>query len=210
MDTQRPVWGIVVAAGRGTRFGGAKHALLIGGTPMWESARQSLIKGGVESVVVVGDVPGAVPGGERRQDSVAAGLDAIGDGDGFVLIHDAARPLATPRLVRRVIDRLGVADVDGVVPAIGLRDTIKRVADGRVIETVARGDLVSVQTPQGFNLSVLRAAHDAFPSNATDDAAMVEANGGVIAIVDGEPTNIKVTYPEDLALAEALRSHGYD
>jgi 2-C-methyl-D-erythritol 4-phosphate cytidylyltransferase len=176
---------------------------------MWEHARRSLIEGGVENVVVVGNVAGAVPGGERRQDSVAAGLDAIGDDGGFVLIHDAARPLATARLVRRVIDRLRVADVDGVVPALGVRDTIKRVRGGRVIETVARDDLVSVQTPQGFDLSALRAAHDAFPSDATDDAAMVEANGGVIAIVDGEPTNIKVTYPEDLALAEALRSRGH-
>jgi len=210
MDTQRPVWGIVVAGGRGTRFGGAKHALLIGGTPLWERARRSLVEGGVERVVVVGDVAGAVPGGERRQDSVAAGLDAIEDDGGFVLIHDAARPLATARLVRRVVDRLRVADVDGVVPVVGVRDTIKRVGDGRVVETLDRGDLVSVQTPQGFDLGALRSAHDAFSSLATDDAAMVEANGGVVAIVEGEPTNIKVTYPEDLALAEALRSQGYD
>jgi 2-C-methyl-D-erythritol 4-phosphate cytidylyltransferase len=160
--------------------------------------------------VLVGDIEGAVPGGDRRRDSVAAGLAAIPDTEGFVLIHDAARPLVTPQLVRRVIDRLLGADVDGVVPAIPVRDTIKRIGGERVVETVDRSDLVSVQTPQGFLLGALRAAHDAFPLDATDDAAIVEASGGVIAIVDGDPVNIKVTYPEDLVLAEALRSQGYE
>jgi 2-C-methyl-D-erythritol 4-phosphate cytidylyltransferase len=210
MDTRRPIWGILLAAGRGARFGRAKHAILIGGTPMWKYAHQSLLDGGVERVVLVGDIDGAVPGGERRQDSVAAALSVIPDADGFVLIHDAARPLVTPQLVRRVIDRLILGDVDGVVPAVPVRDTIKRIRDGRVVETVARRDLVSVQTPQGFDLGALRAAHDAVQFDATDDAAMLEANGGVIAIVEGDPMNIKVTYPEDLALAEALRSRHYD
>ena len=210
MDTRRPIWGILLAAGRGSRFGRAKHELDVGGTPMWELARRSLIDGGVDKVVLVGDIADAVPGGERRQDSVVAGLRTIPDEEGFVLIHDAARPLVTAELVRRVIDRLLAADVDGVVPVVPVRDTIKRISDDRVVETVSRADLVSVQTPQGFELGALRAAHDAFDGDATDDAGMVEATGGVVAIVDGDPLNIKVTYPEDLTLAEALRSQRYE
>ncbi len=151
-----------------------------------------------------------MPGGDRRRDSVAAGLAAISDHAGFVLIHDAARPLVTPDLVRAVIDRLLVGDVAGVVPVVPVRDTLKRVAGEFVVETVNRSDLVAVQTPQGFNLEALRAAHAVAGGDATDDASMVEAVGGTIATVDGDPANLKVTYPEDLAVAEALRSgrHG--
>jgi 2-C-methyl-D-erythritol 4-phosphate cytidylyltransferase/2-C-methyl-D-erythritol 2,4-cyclodiphosphate synthase len=109
-----------------------------------------------------------------------------------------------------VIDRLLIGDVAGVVPAIPIRDTLKRVAGDIVVETVGRADLVAVQTPQGFDLETLRAAHAASGTDATDDASMVEAIGGTIAIIGGDPANLKVTYPEDLALAEALRSghHG--
>lgn len=210
MSTRPPIWGLLLAAGRGSRFGRTKHDLHIGGVSLWERCRRSLIAGGVENVVLVGDIAGAVPGGGRRRDSVAAGLAAIPDAEGFVLVHDAARPLVTPQLVRRVIDRLLGGDVDGVVPAIPVRDTIKRIGGEMVVETVDRSNLVSVQTPQGFVLGALRAAHDAFPLEATDDAAIVEASGGAIAIVAGDPVNMKLTYPEDLALAEALRSQGHD
>jgi len=210
MSTRPPIWGLLLAAGRGSRFGRTKHDLHIGGVSLWERCRRSLIAGGVENVVLVGDIAGAVPGGGRRRDSVAAGLAAIPDAEGFVLVHDAARPLVTPQLVRRVIDRLLGGDVDGVVPAIPVRDTIKRIGGEMVVETVDRSNLVSVQTPQGFVLGALRAAHDAFPREATDDAAIVEASGGAIAIVAGDPVNMKLTYPEDLALAEALRSQGHD
>lgn len=210
MSTRPPIWGLLLAAGRGSRFGRTKHDLHIGGVSLWERCRRSLIAGGVENVVLVGDIAGAVPGGGRRRDSVAAGLAAIPDAEGFVLVHDAARPLVTPQLVRRVIDRLLGGDVDGVVPAIPVRDTIKRIGGELVVETVDRSNLVSVQTPQGFVLGALRAAHDAFPLEATDDAAIVEASGGAIAIVAGDPVNMKLTYPEDLALAEALRSQGHD
>jgi len=157
-------------------------------------------------MVIVGDFDGAVSGGDRRQDSVAAGLAQVPDEDGLVLVHDAARPLLTPDVVRRVIARLLVGDVAGVIPAVPVRDTIKRVERERVVETVERSDLIAVQTPQGFDLRTLRAAHAASAIEATDDASMVESIGGSIAVVEGDPMNLKVTYPQDLLLIEALRS----
>jgi 2-C-methyl-D-erythritol 4-phosphate cytidylyltransferase len=121
-------------------------------------------------------------------------------------VHDAARPLLEPGLVHRVVERLMVGDVDGVVPTVPIRDTLKVVRDGRVVETTDRSDVTAAQTPQGFRLAVLQRAHLEIGSDVTDDAAMVEAMGGSLATVDGDPGNLKVTYPADLALAEALRS----
>jgi len=210
MDANTPIWGLLLAAGRGTRFGRQKHDVELGGTPIWQQSERSLLEGGVDRLVVVGDLEGAVPGGDRRRDSVAAGLSAISDNTGFVLIHDAARPLVTAKLVRTVIDRLLLGDVAGVVPVVPVRDTLKRVAGEFVVETVDRADLVAVQTPQGFDLEALRAAHAVEGGDATDDASMIEAIGGTVAIVDGDPANLKVTYPEDLAVAEALRSGHHD
>lgn len=210
MVLSTPIWGLLLAAGRGTRFGGQKHDVELGGTPILRQSERALLDGGVDRLVVVGDLAGAVPGGDRRRDSVAAGLAAIDDDAGFVLIHDAARPLVTAKLVRSVIERLLVGDVAGVVPVVPVRDTLKRVAGDYVIETVDRSDLVAVQTPQGFDLAALRSAHAVANGDATDDASMVELTGGTIVVVDGDPANLKVTYPEDLAVAEALRSgrHG--
>jgi 2-C-methyl-D-erythritol 4-phosphate cytidylyltransferase len=210
MDESKSVWGLLLAAGRGTRFGGPKHDVEMDGIPIWRQSERALLDGGVDHLIVVGDFDGAVPGGDRRRDSVASGLAAISNHVGFVLVHDAARPLVTADLVRSVIDRLLVGDVAGVVPAVPVRDTLKRVSGDIVVETVDRSELVAVQTPQGFDLEMLRSAHAQVATDATDDASMVEAIGGVIAIVDGDPANLKVTYPEDLAVAEALRSgrHG--
>lgn len=198
------VHGIVVAAGRGDRFGGPKHAALLRGRPLWEWARRALMDGGVEVVVTVGDVPGGVAGGERRRDSVWAGLQALPPGATHVLVHDASRPLATADLVRRVIDRLLSGGVDAVVPVVGVRDTLKRVGDGWVVATLDRAGLAAAQTPQGFRVEVLRAAHEADPDDASDDALLVERCGGSVATVEGEAANLKVTYPGDLAVAEAL------
>jgi 2-C-methyl-D-erythritol 4-phosphate cytidylyltransferase/2-C-methyl-D-erythritol 2,4-cyclodiphosphate synthase len=197
------VYGILLAAGRGERFGGAKHAALLRGRPVWEWAEEALRRGGVDGVVRVGDLPGGVPGGARRRDSVRAGLDALPPDAFYVLVHDAARPLASPELVRRVIDRLLAGGVDAVVPVVPVRDTLKRVGDGWVIETIDRAGLAEAQTPQGFRVAVLRAAHEADASDASDDAVLVEAQGGSVAAVEGEAANLKVTYPGDLSLAEA-------
>jgi len=195
---------VVVAAGKGTRYGAPKHRLQVDGVELWRRSVDTLTNAGVDPIVVVGDVPGGVPGGERRRDSVANGLAAI-DGATWVLIHDAARPLVTVGLVDRVIARLTRGDVDGVVPAVSIPDTVKRVRDGMVIDTLDRRDLVTVQTPQGFRLDVLRAAHGTFPGmDATDDAGLVEANGGRVAIVDGDVDNFKVTFPNDLERAARI------
>jgi 2-C-methyl-D-erythritol 4-phosphate cytidylyltransferase len=210
MNENKPIWGLLLAAGRGARFGRKKHDVELGGIPIWQQSERALLDGGVDRLIIVGDLDGAIRGGDRRRDSVASGLAEIPDRAGFVLIHDAARPLVTADLVRRVIERLLMGDVAGVVPAIPIRDTLKRVAGDIVVETVDRADLVAVQTPQGFDLETLRAAHAASDADATDDASMIEAIGGTIVIIGGDPANLKVTYPEDLALAEALRSghHG--
>jgi 2-C-methyl-D-erythritol 4-phosphate cytidylyltransferase/2-C-methyl-D-erythritol 2,4-cyclodiphosphate synthase len=160
--------------------------------------------GGVERVIVVGDVPGGVPGGDRRRDSVAAGLTALPTDAEWVLVHDAARPLATPHLVVRILQRLHVGDVDAVVPVVAVRDTIKRAEGPIVRETVPREGLVAVQTPQGFRLSALREAQAASDEDASDDAVLIERAGGRVATVPGEPANLKVTYPADLDLAAAL------
>ncbi len=147
------------------------------------------------------------PGGPRRQDTVALGLAAIekrgAAPDDLVLVHDSARPLATPALVSAVIEaarRTGAA-VPGLTPA----DTVKRVRQGRVTATLDRAELALIQTPQGFRLSLLQKAvrrHAAL--EVTDDASLVEALGHPIELVPGDPTNIKVTNPGDLGLAACL------
>ncbi|MGZ8754090.1 MAG: IspD/TarI family cytidylyltransferase [Acidimicrobiia bacterium] len=197
-------WGIVVAAGTGSRFGQPKHELLLQGRPLWEWARHSLLEGGVSDVVVVGSVPGGIPGGRRRRDSVAAGLGMVPESIQAVVIHDAARPLADPALVVRVLQRLAVGDVAGVVPGVPVRDTLKRVEEDRVVATIDRDDLISVQTPQAFVAAALRAAHAADDADASDDAALLERAGASVAWVAGDPGNLKVTYPGDLRILEAM------
>ena len=198
------VFGIVVAAGRGKRFGGPKAAVEVGGRPMWRWAVDALEAGGVDSWTIVGEIDGGVPGGSRRRDSVVAGLGRAPDAATHVVVHDAARPLASADLVRRVIDRLRRGDVDGVIPAIPVRDTLKEVDGDVVVRTADRTNLVIVQTPQGFAIDVLKAAHAADDAEATDDAALVERFGGSVVFIAGEARNIKVTYPEDLDVIEAL------
>jgi len=198
------VSGIVVAAGSGSRFGAMKQHTELDGVPIWQWARRALLDGGVDDVVIVGPVAGGIPGGERRRDSVAAGLMGLPEGADFVLVHDAARPLAGPELVGRVIDRVVHGDVDGVVPVVPIRDTLKEVAGSVVVRTIDRSNLVAVQTPQGFRVSALIRAHASFEGDATDDASMVEGVGGSIVWVAGDPGNLKLTYPEDLQVMEAL------
>ncbi len=199
------MWGIVVAGGSGLRFGGPKHSMELEGKPLWSWGRDMLVDAGVSHVVVVGPVPGGIPGGNRRRDSVAAGLAEIPDDVDYVIVHDAARPLATTAMVKTIVDTLLTRDVDGVAPAVPVRDTLKEVDDKDIVSgTLPRDHLVAVQTPQGFVASTLRAAHDALEGSYTDDAGMVEDNGGRVIVVPGDPRNLKVTFPEDLAVVRAL------
>ncbi len=209
MSASSGVWAILVAAGHGARFGGPKHEAELDGEPLWVHAERALRSGGATEVVVVGDVPGGIEGGPRRRDSVAMGLEQVPSDVDLVLVHDAARPLASPALVKSVIDRLLLGDVAGVVPAVPLRDTIKQTDHDAVIVTVDRSSLVAVQTPQGFVAAILRQAHAAGDDDATDDAMLVEAMGERVVTVPGDPANLKITYPGDLELAARLRSVGH-
>jgi 2-C-methyl-D-erythritol 4-phosphate cytidylyltransferase len=172
---------------------------------MWQRGVTLLETAGAVQVVVVGEVPGGIPGGERRRDSVAIGVAALGSDVDMVLVHDAARPLAGAALALRVADRLLRGDVDAVVPVVPVRDTLKRLAGEVVVETIDRSALAAAQTPQGFRRAALAAAQEADGDDASDEAALVERNGGVVVMVAGDPANLKVTFPEDLEIVEAVR-----
>ena len=195
---------MVVGGGSGQRFGAAKQYETVGGERMIDRSRR--VAGSVcDGVVVV--VPEqdaerelAIPGGGTRSASVRAGLAAVPAEADIVCVHDAARPLAGAALFARVIDAVRQG-ADGAVPAVPVTDTIKVVdVDRNVVSTPDRATLVAVQTPQAFRADVLRAAH-ASASDATDDAALVEANGGRVVTVDGELSNRKITDRADLEWA---------
>lgn len=215
----------MVAAGSGSRFGGAKQLERLGGRRVVEHslATARSVCDGVVLVHHVDHDPAdlapapdhATPGGATRSASVRAGLAAVPAAAEVVVVHDAARPLASPALFRRVVS----AVVDGAaaaVPGVPVADTLKRVDEaGAVAATVDRTALVGVQTPQAFRADALRAAHDS-GDEATDDAALVEAAGGRVVVVDGEVANRKITEPDDLVLARRLvggglrTGHGFD
>ena len=199
---------VIVAAGSGARFGRAKHDVTLGGTPLWQRCVETMAEAGIDDVIVVGNVPGGIPGGLRRQDSVLAGLEAFDTAPEWVLIHDAARPLLSVSLVRSILSATREG-VDGVIPVLAVTDTIKRIDDDRVITTIDRDDLVAVQTPQAFRFEALIAAHRSAPElDVTDDAALVERAGGTVVVIEGERSNMKVTYPGDLAIAESILEKG--
>ena len=204
------IWGIVVAAGSGSRFGGPKHEARLAGRALWEWARDALLDSGADRVVVVGPVPSGVEGGAARHQSVARGLAEVGEEARFVAVHDAARPLAPAAMMVRMYRKLRQGRWDGVIPVVPFPDSIKRVrtGDGRVLATLSRTDVCGAQTPQVFRTSVLRRAHAAAetgtPGQAPDDAAMVEAIGGRVVSVPGDRAAMKITYPEDILVAEAL------
>jgi 2-C-methyl-D-erythritol 4-phosphate cytidylyltransferase/2-C-methyl-D-erythritol 2,4-cyclodiphosphate synthase len=168
------------------------------------------------------DVPiEAVVGGPTRQASVRAGLTAVPADADAVVVHDAARPFATPELFGRLIDALGAGHLlvehvagdgpDGVVPALPCHDTVKRVRNGLIVETVPRDELFLVQTPQAFRADALRRAHESAVERGvegTDDAMLLEAAGYGVAVIEGEPANVKITTAEDLARAERYIASG--
>jgi 2-C-methyl-D-erythritol 4-phosphate cytidylyltransferase len=205
------VWTIVVAAGTGQRFGGAKQFEVLGDRRVvdWSLAAARTVSDGAILVVPPGSPhrPGEVPGGETRSASVRSGLAAVPAEAAVIIVHDGARPFASPALFRRVVDAVR-AGADGAVPGLPITDTVKQVdVAGRVVATSDRSTLVTVQTPQAFAAACLRSAHTSAPE-ATDDAAAVEAAGGIVVVVTGEPDNRKLTVAEDLAWARARVAAG--
>jgi 2-C-methyl-D-erythritol 4-phosphate cytidylyltransferase len=147
--------------------------------------------------------------GEARSFSTRNGLLLCEeDPETVVLVHDGSRCLVTPDLVKRVVSAAyGASEPDGVVPGVPVSDTIKVAREGTVAETLDRTNLWAVQTPQAFRLGLLRRLHESseeFLHAATDDASLIERDGGRVEVVAGEKTNIKLTSPEDLVLAEAI------
>ncbi|MGH8988405.1 MAG: 2-C-methyl-D-erythritol 4-phosphate cytidylyltransferase [Acidimicrobiales bacterium] len=209
----------MVAGGTGDRFGRPKQFESLAGRTVaeWSVTAARKATDGVVLVVPASEVARArslgadvvVAGGETRSASVRRGLSHVPLQADVVVIHDAARPLASPALFAAVVAALVREGVDGVVCGLAVADTLKRVgADGSTVTgTVDRGSIVAVQTPQAFRASVLRRAHAA-GDDATDDAALVEAVGGTVRVVAGEPHNVKLTVPEDLVLLEHLARGG--
>jgi len=215
---------IVAAAGAGTRLGRGSKALvrINGRTALARVVDLFLAMEEVGRIVVVGppsrlelaqrEVEALRPlkpvvvcaGGATRQQSVRAGLKAL-QGCEYVLVHDAARPMASPALVRRVL--AAAVRTGAAIPGLPPRDAVKRVEGGRLVESLDRSGLVLAQTPQGFRYQLLERAHfQAADAGLVgdDDAQLVTAAGHVVAVVPGEPTNIKLTTAEDLEVLEAL------
>jgi 2-C-methyl-D-erythritol 4-phosphate cytidylyltransferase len=219
--------GLIVAGGRGERFGrdGGKQLAPLAGRPMLAWALAAFEAATCIDTVVVTFAPDGVdalrgglagwglakvaaivPGGDTRQESVRAGLDAVSADAAFVIVHDGARPLVTPADIDACVAAL--KDADGAILGRPAIDTIKRVRpDGTVDETLDRRELWQAETPQAFVAATLRRAHqEALEKGlaATDDAMLVEASGGTVRMVRASGPNLKVTLSEDLALAAAI------
>ena len=221
---------VVPAAGCGTRMGEGtpKQFLQLGGVPLLVHALRVFESSRVISEIVVVVPHDAVPscrdellppftfskistvtaGGARRQDSVWNGLQAVNERTTIVVVHDAVRPFVTGTMVDEVVD--GARTHGAAIVAIPLHDTVKRAApDGMIDTTLDRQRLWSAQTPQAFDVELLREAHRSSREaglEATDDAFLVERIGHRVSIVNGSPDNIKVTRPEDLVMGEAILS----
>jgi len=216
------VWAVLAAAGSGERLGGKrpKAFVRLGDQPLLaESLSRLDASAWIEAIVVVappgweepaillaeelgcGKVSACVTGGPTRADSVRLGLAEVPPGVAVVLVHDAARPLLEDSVVGRVVAALGEG-WDGAVPALPVSDTVKRVDGERVVETLPRDQLRVVQTPQAFVADVLRGALTG--SDWTDCSAAVEAAGGRVKIVEGDPRLLKITDEADLERVAAI------
>lgn len=215
--------------GQTTPYPAAKQYAILGGRPLLIWALEALersplisqivpvLRAGDESLVMslasehgICKVGRVVAGGAERQDSVLNGLRSIDGFAGMVLIHDGVRPFLTESIIRRTVE--GAGGADGAAASVVPKDTIKRIdAEGIATDTPVRDMLRAVQTPQVFKCAVLREAYERAKVErlrATDDAALVEAAGGRVRMVEGAYTNIKVTTPEDMLLANALVREG--
>jgi 2-C-methyl-D-erythritol 4-phosphate cytidylyltransferase len=214
------VWAVLVAAGQGERLGDElpKAFVRLGGRVLLAESLERLdASPWVDAIVVVappeweepvivlaeelaaGKVTASVTGGATRAESVRAGLAEVPDDAAVILVHDAARPLVTDAVIERVLQPLSEG-YDGAVPGLPVADTVKRVRGGTVVETLDRSELAAVQTPQAFLAAALRAAA---AGEGTDCSSLVEARGGRIRVVEGDPRLLKITTPADLALVES-------
>jgi 2-C-methyl-D-erythritol 4-phosphate cytidylyltransferase len=221
--TNASAWVVVCAAGAGKRLAGTrpKAFAALAGRPLLAESLQRLDGCDLIAGLVVAAPPGweeatillaeelgcdkvsaVVRGGRDRGESVSLALAEIPAEAELVLVHDAARPLVSAELVKRVLDPLDDG-WDAVVLALPVSDTIKRIDKERVVETLERRSLVAVQTPQAFRAQALRAAYAAEHDEATDCAALVEARGGRVCWVEGDRRLHKVTTSDDLALVES-------
>jgi 2-C-methyl-D-erythritol 4-phosphate cytidylyltransferase len=217
------VWAVLAAAGRGERLGSdrPKAFARLGGRPLLaESLERLEASAWIDRIVIAappdweepcilvaeeigaGKVGFVVTGGAARSESVRLALEEIPEEAAVVLVHDAARPLLPDAVIERVLAPLSEG-WDGAVPALPVPDTVKRVEQDQVVETLARAELVSAQTPQAFVAPALRDALAGDLSAASDCSSLVEARGGRIKIVDGDRRLLKVTDAEDLALVES-------
>jgi 2-C-methyl-D-erythritol 4-phosphate cytidylyltransferase len=214
---------VLVAAGEGRRLGSdrPKAFVALAGRPLLaESLGRLEGSDWVDSIVVVAPpgweesaillaeelvvakVVAVVSGGATRAESVRAGLAEVGSEVVAIVVHDAARPLVDDAILGRVLAPLSEG-WDGVVPGLPVADTVKRVAEHVVAETVERADLVTVQTPQAFPADVLRRAYAGDLAGATDCASLVERSGGRVHVVEGDARLLKITTAADLALVES-------
>jgi 2-C-methyl-D-erythritol 4-phosphate cytidylyltransferase len=214
------VWALLVAAGTGERLGEERPKAFVGlgELPMlaeplrrlddsdWVDAIVVAVPAGWEEPAILlaeelsaTKVVAAVIGGATRAESVRAALAEVPDDALVVLVHDAARPLVTDAVIERVLGPLSEG-WDGVVPCLPIADTVKSVDGDRIVGTVAREKLVTVQTPQAFPAPTLRDAYAGELADATDCAALVEARGGRLTWVEGDPKLLKVTTRADLEL----------
>lgn len=215
-----PFAAIVVAAGSGSRAGGTKQWRILGGKPVVRWSVEAFLAAGAEAVIVV-IAPGSeaeaesalaglsgwrlATGGDTRAASVRNGLEALGGpGDRPVLIHDAARPLLDGAVIRRLLEAL--QDADGALPVLPVVDSLRQATDGLVSGAVDRDTLWRAQTPQAFRYLTIVEAFAAWPADETaaDEATVVQRAGGRVRIVEGDPRLMKLTWPEDFAMAEAL------
>jgi 2-C-methyl-D-erythritol 4-phosphate cytidylyltransferase len=216
------VWAVLAAAGRGERLDANRpkaFAQLRGRPLLAESLERLEASAWTDAIVVVappgweepvillaeelgcGKVVASVAGGDSRSASIRIGVGEVADDAAAILVHDAARPLVSDAVVERLLEALGEG-WDGAVPGLPPADTVKRMREGAVVETLPRAELAAVQTPQAFVASVLRAAV-AVGGEATDCSALVEARGGRVKVVEGDPRLLKVTTADDLALVES-------
>jgi 2-C-methyl-D-erythritol 4-phosphate cytidylyltransferase len=214
------VWAVLVAAGQGERLGDElpKAFVRLGGRVLLAESLERLdASPWVDAIVVVappeweepvivlaeelaaGKVTASVTGGATRAESVRAGLAEVPEDAAVILVHDAARPLVTDAVIERVLQPLSEG-YDGAIPGLPVADTVKRVRGGTVVETLDRSELAAVQTPQAFLAAALRAAA---AGEGTDCSSLVEARGGRIRVVEGDPRLLKITTPADLALVES-------